>query len=48
MDDFKNYDVTCRTEGCGNSGILINILAPIVDPNIYCGVCGQPITDVVG
>lgn len=46
MDDFKEYTVTCRTEGCGNGDIAIAVLAPIVDPSFMCGVCSQPITDI--
>jgi hypothetical protein len=46
MDDFKEYTVTCHTDGCGNAEAAITLLAPIVDPNFVCGVCGQAITDI--
>lgn len=47
MDEFKNYTVTCRVAGCGNTGASITLLAPIINPQFICGVCGQQITDIV-
>jgi transcription elongation factor Elf1 len=44
--EFIEYQVTCRTEGCENSDITINIQAPKENAHIVCGVCGQQITDV--
>ena len=48
--------VVCRTEGCGNQGIPIEITTQWVDEfgetqhvdAVACGVCGQTITEVVG
>lgn len=37
--------LTCHTPGCGNADIPIQL---DVDADAYaCGVCGEPITDVV-
>ena len=43
--------VTCRIDGCGNSGIPVEFdftgLPPEDMPNAYqCGACGNEITDV--
>lgn len=40
--------VTCRTEGCDNQGIPLEIhFDPNAErPQVDCGVCGQPITDI--
>jgi len=35
--------VVCRTPGCENDGITITL--PCGDA-VYCGPCGQPITDI--
>lgn len=47
-EEFKDYTVTCHTEGCVNAEIAIPIPAPIVNPTFICGGCGQGITDIVG
>jgi len=48
--------VTCHTEGCGNAGIPLDIGVSWEDEEtgeteyvsaVVCGVCSQPITDVV-
>lgn len=47
--------VTCHTEGCANADIPIDLGEPpvgddgqpIVWDSFGCGVCGQPIDDVV-
>lgn len=47
--------VTCHTEGCENSGIPLDIETTWIDENgveqqvdgIACGVCGEPISDVI-
>lgn len=46
--------VTCHTEGCGNSGIPIEIELTTRDEQgrvsqvsaVFCGACSQPITDI--
>jgi hypothetical protein len=47
--------VTCHTEGCGNAGISIEVCIGYDDDvtgeqihsdHVYCGVCGQEITDI--
>ena len=46
--------VTCRTEGCGNADIPIELTLVWTDEGgqehsidqVTCGVCGQPITDI--
>jgi hypothetical protein len=47
--------VTCRTEGCENNGIGIEMALDYTDPDtgeqvhisaVVCGPCGQPITDI--
>jgi hypothetical protein len=39
------YICTCRTEGCENNAIGIEILDP--SDTVICGVCGIEITDKV-
>jgi hypothetical protein len=48
--------VTCRTAGCGNEGASIELDLDYVDEStgetitietVYCGSCGELITDVV-
>ncbi len=46
--------VTCHTDGCGNAEIPLLINAVVtgpdgqpITPGVTCGVCGQPITDIV-
>jgi hypothetical protein len=47
--------VTCHTEGCGNAEHPIELNLTWVDADgetqhvdgVACGVCGQPITDIV-
>jgi hypothetical protein len=40
--------VTCRTDGCDNAGypIVLNVPVEPSPPNVACGVCGHPITDI--
>jgi hypothetical protein len=46
--------VTCHTEGCGNAEVPIEAELTYRDDNnvvrqitqVYCGVCGNPITDI--
>lgn len=46
---------TCHTEGCGNAGVPLEVTTTMVDEatgdtihiGVVCGVCNQPITDVV-
>lgn len=38
------HTVTCRTDGCGNSNIGIDLDDPTYE--VMCGACGEPITDV--
>lgn len=39
--------MTCRTEGCGNSGHAITLEVDDDVDAALCGVCGRPIDDVV-
>ena len=39
------YIVTCHTPGCENENIGITFVDPA--PTVYCGPCGQEITDKV-
>jgi hypothetical protein len=43
------YTATCVTEGCDNAGIGMPVIwdDPETAPNVACGVCGEPIGDVV-
>jgi hypothetical protein len=43
------YRVTCHTAGCDNADAELEIfwLDADGDPTVVCGVCGQPITDVI-
>jgi hypothetical protein len=41
------YDIACKTIGCLNEGIVINVPNPDVEPTIICGPCGLQITDYV-
>lgn len=46
---MHEYIATCHTPGCGNNGVPIEVgwddaWGP--GPNVSCGVCGEPITDV--
>lgn len=46
--------VTCHTDGCGNSGVPIEMNLSWTDEDgavhpiesVCCGPCGQPITDI--
>lgn len=45
------YTATCHTEGCGNADIPISMVydddfGPL--SGVYCGPCGQEITDLAG
>jgi len=45
---------TCHTAGCVNADVAVVVDLDVVDPDgnptrvdaIYCGGCGQPITDI--
>lgn len=45
---FVPKTVTCGTAGCVKAGAPVDILVPEDQnpPNVQCGACGQPITDV--
>ena len=46
---MNDYTATCHTPDCGNNGVPIPVQwddAWGPGPNVSCGVCGQPITDV--
>ena len=43
---METYIVTCRTEGCINQDIGIEVVKP-ADGDALCGPCNNPITDVV-
>jgi ribosomal protein S27E len=40
------FDVMCHTPDCGNTTILIRVLADAENPTVMCGVCSTIITDV--
>jgi hypothetical protein len=44
---YSEYNVTCRTENCGNSGFTIEVSAPDENPVVVCGVCANKITEVI-
>lgn len=44
---LATFMVTCHTEGCTNAEITLELLALADSPSVMCGVCAQPITDVV-
>jgi hypothetical protein len=39
---------TCHTDDCGNAGAPIMLRLDEIDlpPNVVCGVCSQPISDI--
>jgi hypothetical protein len=47
--EYVLVTATCHTEGCGNAEWALEIYVPPepVPPNVVCGVCNQPITDIV-
>jgi hypothetical protein len=45
--ELKEKTVTCHTPNCGNGEQGIRILVPVVNPTVFCGGCGQTITDIV-
>lgn len=44
--DFETseFDIVCRTKGCGNKDVLFRVPAASEDPVFHCGVCGNLIT----
>lgn len=42
-----DFTVTCRTAGCDNGDILIDITVEDAEPIVICGVCSVTITDIV-
>lgn len=44
--DLVDVNVTCHTAGCSNADITIVLSIPDGVP-VACGVCGQPIDDVL-
>jgi hypothetical protein len=44
---MKNFNVTCHVEGCVNDNIVITIPSEDTNPIVFCGPCGNLITDVV-
>lgn len=45
--ELKEQTVTCHTANCGNGEQGIRILVPVVNPTVFCGGCGQIISDIV-
>lgn len=43
--NFVNSIVTCRTDGCENANIGIELFHD-PDGSVMCGPCMQPITDI--
>jgi hypothetical protein len=46
-EGFIDRVVTCHTVGCDNAGYPITLSVPDDLTAFVCGVCGQPITDIV-
>lgn len=44
---FADFDVTCHTEGCENSEIVIRVSAAVDNTYVVCGPCGIQIEDVI-
>ena len=42
-----SYEATCKSIGCGNEDITLEIQAPEEDFTVLCGVCAKEITQVV-
>lgn len=40
------YTATCQTADCGNAGIGIVVWLATPDQTVFCGVCGQQISEV--
>ena len=52
MDNFEipemaEFDVTCHSAECENTGITIRVHASVEAPHIVCGPCGIQIEDVI-
>jgi hypothetical protein len=47
MPEMAMFSATCKTDGCENVNIPIDIQAIKEDPFIICGPCGQRIEDVI-
>jgi hypothetical protein len=47
MPEMAMFSATCKTDGCENSNIAIEIQAVKAEPFIICGPCGQRIEDVI-
>ena len=44
---MTEFDVTCHTEECENSEIVIRVSAVANAPYVVCGPCGIQIEDVI-
>jgi hypothetical protein len=44
---FEDFIVTCRTKGCENEKISIEVPIDISLMLVYCGPCSLPIKDIV-
>ena len=45
--EMAMFSATCKTTGCENLDISIEIQAVKTEPFIICGPCGQRIEDVI-
>lgn len=45
--EMAMFSATCKTDGCENANIPIEIQAVKEEPFIVCGPCGQRIEDVI-
>jgi len=45
---ITQYTATCHTEGCDNADYPVPVWLESATQVVYCGVCGQQITDVAG
>ncbi len=43
---IKDYSASCDFMVCPNGGVVLDLKIPGDFPNILCGVCDNPITEV--
>ena len=42
----QTYKVTCKTTGCPNSFLAVDVISETFPENVVCGPCGNQITDI--
>ena len=40
------YKVTCKTDGCPNSYLKVDVISETLPTNVICGPCGNQILDI--